>query len=50
MDIKNEDDYKKVLDKLNEVFDAKPGTKEGSELEKFFKLIEEWEDKMYPLN
>jgi HTH-type transcriptional regulator / antitoxin HigA len=31
--IHTEDDYKKALERIEEIFDAKPGSKEGDELE-----------------
>lgn len=31
--IHTEDDYQKALDRIEEIFDAKPGSKEGDELE-----------------
>jgi HTH-type transcriptional regulator/antitoxin HigA len=48
--ITSEQEYQKVLLILEELFDALPGTKEGEELERLVKLIEDWENKMYPLD
>ena len=41
--IKNEEDYQKALQRLEEIFDAKPGTKEGDELEVLGILIDHYE-------
>lgn len=45
--IKNEQDYEKVLERLDVIFDALPGTSEGDELEVLGKLIEEYETKNF---
>ena len=49
-EIKSEKEYQEVLLKLEELFDAKPNTKEGEELERLVKLIEDWENENYKLD
>lgn len=41
--IHSENDYQKALDRIDEIFDAKPGTKEGDELEILGILVEDYE-------
>lgn len=48
-EIKTEEEYKEILSKIEELFDAKPNTEKGKELLELVKLIEEYEDKNYPL-
>jgi HTH-type transcriptional regulator / antitoxin HigA len=47
--IRNDKDYKKALARMNDIFDSKPGTKEGDELEILGILIEKYEDENYPI-
>jgi HTH-type transcriptional regulator/antitoxin HigA len=47
--VKTAKDYKQALVRLEQIFDAKPGTKEGDELEILAILIEKYEDKKYPI-
>lgn len=47
--IHTEKDYQKALDRIEEIFDAKPGTKEGDELEILGILIDEYEKKHFPI-
>ena len=47
--IHNEKDYEKALDRIEEIFDAKPGTKQGDELEILGILIDEYEKKHFPI-
>ena len=47
--IKTEKDYQKALKRLEVVFDARPGTKDGDELEILSVLIEKYEDDHYPI-
>ena len=42
--IHSEQEYKKALKRLKKIFDAKPGTREGDELEVLSILIEKYED------
>ena len=47
--IKTEQDYKKNLKRLEEIFDAKLGSKEGDELEVLSILIDVYENEYYPI-
>jgi HTH-type transcriptional regulator/antitoxin HigA len=47
--IKTEKDYQKTLKRLEVIFDARPGTKEGDELEILALLIGRYEDKHDPI-
>ncbi len=47
--IKTELDYEKALERLEIIFDAKKGTKEGDELEILSILIEKFEKEQYPI-
>ena len=47
--IKTEKDYFQALDRLELIFDAKPGTKEGDELEILGILLEKYEDEHFPM-
>ena len=45
--IKSEQDYNKVLERLEQIFDAEPNTKEGDELEILGILIEKYENENF---
>ncbi len=47
--IKTETDYRKALNRLEKVFDAKLGTPESDELEVLGLLIDDYENKHYPI-
>lgn len=47
--IKTEIDYEKALERLDEIFDAKIGTKESDEADILGVLIDEYEKKHYPI-
>ncbi len=47
--IHSENDYQKALDRIEEIFDAKPGTKEGDELEILGILVEDYEKNHFPI-
>lgn len=47
--IKTEHDYNKALERLELIFDAKLGTKQSDELEILGILIEEYENKFFPI-
>lgn len=47
--ITTEKEYNKALQRLDEIFDAKPKTKEGQEAELLALLIEEYEEKYYKI-
>lgn len=46
----SESDYKAALKRIESLFDAaEPGTPEGSELERLAALVEEYEEKHFPI-
>lgn len=47
--IKTKKDYQIALSRLEQIFDAKPGTKEGDELEVLGILIDKYEQEHYPI-
>ena len=47
--IKSEQDYHQVLERLEEIFDAEPNTKEGDELEILGILVEKYENENFPI-
>ena len=47
--IKNDADYEKALERLDIIFDAKPNSSEGDELELLVLLVKEYEDRVYPV-
>lgn len=47
--IRNEKDYQKALDRLEDIFDAKKGTEEGDELEILSILIDRYENENFPM-
>lgn len=47
--IHTEEDHQKALERIEEIFDAKPGTKEGDELEILGILVDEYERKHFPI-
>ena len=47
--IRNEKDYQKALDRLEDIFDAKKGTEEGDELEILSILIDRFENENFPI-
>lgn len=48
--IKTESEYKKALTKLEKLFNAKPNTPKGDELELLSLLIEKYEQEKYPID
>ena len=48
--IKTKQDYDQALQRLEPIFDAKKGTKEGDELEVLGILIEKYEDDYFPID
>lgn len=48
--IKIKKDYQEALNRLEKIFDAKLGTKQGDELEILSLLIEKYEDEKYPID
>jgi len=47
--IRNEKDYQKALERLELIFDAKKGTKNGDELEILSILIDNYENENFPI-
>jgi HTH-type transcriptional regulator/antitoxin HigA len=47
--IRDEKDYQKALERLEVIFDAKRGTKQGDELEILAILIDNYENKNFPI-
>ncbi len=47
--IRNEKDYQAAMKRLELIFDAKPNSKEGDELEILGMLIEKYEQEKYPI-
>jgi len=48
--IKTEQDYQDALNRLETIFDAKSGTSEGDELEILGLLIDDYENKHFPID
>lgn len=48
--IKTDKDYNQALERLEEIFDAKPGTPEGDELDVLSMLIEKYEKENFPID
>ena len=48
--IKTEAEYQATLARIEAIFDAKPGTAKGDELELLLLLAETYEDKAYPID
>lgn len=48
--IKTEADHKEALARIEEIFDAKPGTPEGDEFELLVTLVEMYEEKAFPID
>jgi len=47
--IKTEDDYQEALKRLEEIFDSKPNSKEGDELEILGMLVDNYEKNHFPI-
>ena len=48
--IKTKKDYQKALDRLDVIFESKPGTPQGDELEVLGILIDSYERANYPID
>jgi len=48
--IKTEAEYKTTLARVEEIFDARPGTSTGDELELLLLLMETYENATYPID
>lgn len=49
-EIKTEEEYEQILKRIEEIFNAEPGTPEGNELDYLVVLIEKYEKKNYPID
>lgn len=47
--IRTEDEYQKALNRLEKLFDAKPGTPESDEADILGLMVDEYEKKHYPI-
>ncbi len=47
--IKSEEEYQRILSRIEEIMDAEPGTPEGDELELLSLLAENYEEKNFPI-
>ena len=47
--IKNDTDYRKALSRLEEIFDSKDGTPEGDELDILGLMVDDYENKYFPI-
>ncbi len=48
--IKTEEEYEQILKRIEEIFDSKPNTPEGNELEYLVGLVEKYEDENFPID
>lgn len=48
--IKTKDDYKAALERIEALFEAKPNTPKGDELEILITLVSAYEDEHYPIS
>lgn len=48
--IKNENQYRAYLDRMNEIFHAEEGTPESEELDLLALVLEKYEDEYYPID
>ena len=48
--IKSEEEYEQILKRIEDIFDSKPNTPEGDELEYLVGLVEKYEDENYPID
>lgn len=48
--IHNETDYEATLARIEEIFDAEPGSDEDQELDLLVALVERYEDRHYPID
>ena len=49
-EIKTEEEYEQILKRIEEIFDSKPNTPEGDELEYLVALVEKYEDENFPID
>lgn len=48
--IKNENEYEKALERIEEIFDAVPSTPDFDEMKLLVKLVEDYERENYPID
>ena len=48
--IKSEEEYEQILKRIEDIFDSKPNTPEGDELEYLVALVEKYEDENFPID
>lgn len=48
--IKSEEEYEQILKRIEDIFDSKPNTPEGDELEYLVDLVEKYEDENFPID
>lgn len=48
--IHTEKDYEKAVARIDEIFDAKPGTSEGDELEILGMMVDQYEENHFPIS
>ena len=48
--IRTQAEYEMTMARVEEIFDAKPGTAKGDELELLLLVVESYEDKTYPID
>ena len=48
--IKNDEDHRRALRRVEELMDAKPDTPEGDELDVLATLVEAYEDRHFPID
>jgi len=48
--IKSEEDYRKALERLNEIFNASENSPQGDEAELLMILVEKYEDENFPID
>jgi len=47
--IKAEAEYEAALERIEGIFNAKPGTQEGAEMKQLVYLVEQYENEKYPI-
>jgi HTH-type transcriptional regulator/antitoxin HigA len=49
LEIKTQQEYQEILIRIEKLFEAQPNTEEGEELLRLVRLVEEYENKHYPI-
>lgn len=47
--VKTKKDYQEAMNRLEQIFDSRPGTREGDELDILSMLVEKYEDEHFPI-